>query len=256
MNTLKMFSLEKKQGFITGAARGIGKCIAKAYADLGADVAIVDIDIDEAQKTAMQIAQTYGTKCIAIKCDVTSPESVDAMIELYASQFEGIDFAVNNAGIANVYPAEQISYEDFKRVVDINLNGVFLTSQAAGKLMIKRGVKGSIINTASMSGHIINRPQTIANYCASKGGVILLTKALAVEWAKYNIRVNCVSPGYIATELVATMKDMHPIWLECVPANRLGTPEDLIGAYVYLASNASLYATGTDIAVDGGYTSI
>lgn len=256
MKTLELFSLKAKQGFITGAARGIGKRIAQAYADLGADIAIIEIDIAEAEKTAKEISEQYNVKCIAIECDVTSEQSVEAMMEKYTSEFERLDFAVNNAGIANVFPAEQISYNDFKKVIDINLNGVFLTAQAAGKQMIKQGIKGAIINTASMSGHIINRPQTIANYCASKGGVILLTKALAVEWAKYNIRVNCVSPGYIATELVATMKDMHPIWLKDIPADRLGTPDDLVGAYVYLASDASLYATGTDLAVDGGYTSI
>ncbi len=256
MKTTELFSLKNRQGFITGAARGIGKCIAEAYAELGADVAIIEVDIAEAQKSAQEISQKYGVKCIAIECDVTSEQSVKAMIEKYAAEFEHINFAVNNAGIANVIPAEEISYSDFKKVVDVNLNGVFLTAQAAAKLMIQRGEKGSIINTASMSGHIINRPQTIANYCASKGGVVLLTKALAVEWAKYGIRVNCVSPGYIATELVAAMKDMHPIWLRDIPADRLGTPEDLVGAYIYLASDASKYAMGSDVVVDGGYTSI
>ncbi|MFR9620352.1 MAG: SDR family oxidoreductase [Rikenellaceae bacterium] len=256
MSTLELFSLKAKQGFITGAARGIGKRIAEAYADLGADIAIVEVDMAEAEKTAAEIAEKYGVKCIAIECDVTSEQSVEAMIAKYESEFERIDFAVNNAGIANVIPAEEISAAEFKKVVDVNLNGVFMTAQAAGKLMIKRGTKGSIINTASMSGHIINRPQTIANYCASKGGVILLTKALAVEWAKYGIRVNCVSPGYIGTELVAAMKDMHPIWLKDIPADRLGTPDDLVGAYVYFATAASRYATGSDLAVDGGYTSI
>ena len=122
--------------------------------------------------------------------------------------------------------------------------------------MIKEGKAGSIVNTASMSAHIINTPQTIANYCASKGGVLLLTKALAVEWAKYNIRVNCVSPGYMATELVAEMKDMHEGWISKIPAGRLGVPKDLIGAYLYLLSDAARYTTGTDLIVDGGYTSL
>ncbi|MFI3261313.1 MAG: SDR family oxidoreductase [Rikenellaceae bacterium] len=256
MRTIDLFSLKSKQGFITGAARGIGKCIAEAYADLGANIAIVEIDIKQAQITANEIASKYGVKCIAIECDVTSGDSVQQMIDIYEKEFGSIDFAVNNAGIANVIPAEEISAEAFKKVVDVNLNGVFLTAQAAAKLMIKKGTKGSIINTASMSGHIVNRPQTIANYCASKGGVILLTKSLAVEWAKYGIRVNCVSPGYIATELVAEMKDMHPLWLKDIPADRLGTPADLVGAYVFLASAASGYATGSDVVVDGGYTSI
>lgn len=256
MSTIDLFSLKGKQGFITGAARGIGKRIAEAYADLGANIAIIEVDIAEATKTAGEIAQKYGVKCVAIECDVTNEDSVNAMIAKYEESFDSIDFAVNNAGIANVFPAEEITAAAFKKVIDVNLNGVFLTAQAAGKLMIKKGVKGAIINTASMSGHVINRPQTIANYCASKGGVILLTKSLAIEWAKYGIRVNCVSPGYIATELVASMKDMHPIWLKDVPADRLGTPDDLIGAYIYLASPASQYATGTDLVVDGGYTSI
>ncbi|MFI3303877.1 MAG: SDR family oxidoreductase [Rikenellaceae bacterium] len=256
MSTLNLFSLKSRQGFITGAARGIGKRLAEAYADLGADLAIVEIDLSEAEKTAQEIAQKYNVKCVAYECDVTSEESVQAMIERYEADFDRIDFAVNNAGIANVVPAEEISGAAFRKVIDVNLNGVFLTAQAAAKLMIKRGTKGSIINTASMSGHVINRPQTIANYCASKGGVILLTKSLAVEWAKYGIRVNCVSPGYIATELVAEMKDMHPLWLKDIPADRLGTPDDLVGAYVFLASDASGYATGTDLVVDGGYTSI
>ena len=122
------------------------------------------------------------------------------MMDTFIKEYGSIDFAINNAGIANTYAAEEISSKDFKKVVDINLNGVFLTAQAAARQMIKEGKAGSIVNTASMSAHIINTPQTIANYCASKGGVLLLTKALAVEWAKYNIRVNCVSPGRMDIE--------------------------------------------------------
>ena len=191
-----------------------------------------------------------------IRCDVTDAEYVGRMMEAFIKEYDTIDFAINNAGIANTYPAENISSKDFKKVVDINLNGVFLTAQAAARQMIKEGKAGSIVNTASMSAHIINTPQTIANYCASKGGVLLLTKALAVEWAKYNIRVNCVSPGYMATELVAEMKNMHEEWISKIPAGRLGVPEDLVGAYVYLLSDAARYTTGTDLIVDGGYISL
>ena len=252
----KLFSLEGKKGFITGAARGIGKCLADAFAGLGADVAIVDIDIAEAEKTATEIANKYTGKAIAIQCDVTDEQDVAMMMNSYMAAYGHIDYAINNAGIVNVIEADKISAHDFKKVVDVNLNGVFLSAQAAAKEMIKAGKPGAIINTASMSGHIINKPQTIANYCASKGGVIQLTKALAIEWAQYGIRVNSVSPGYIGTELVAQLTDMHPIWIKMVPANRLGKPEDLIGAYVYLASDASLYTTGTDLIVDGGYTSL
>lgn len=256
MNALDLFSLKGKKGFITGAARGIGKCLADAFAGAGAELAIVDMDITEASKTASILSEKHECKITAIQCNVTDATDVENMINTYMQQFGSLNFAINNAGIANVIPAEEISAADFKKVVDVNLNGVFLTAQAAARQMIKDGKTGSIVNTASMSGHVINTPQTIANYCASKGGVILLTKALAVEWAKYNIRVNCVSPGYMATELVAEMKDMHSQWIPKIPAGRLGIPEDLIGAYLYLVSDASRYATGTDLIVDGGYTSL
>ena len=136
--------------------------------------------------------------------------------------------------------------KDFMEVIDVNLAGVFLTAQAAGKVMIKNG-GGSIINIASMSAHIVNIPQTISVYNASKAAVMHLTKSMAVEWAKYNVRVNSVSPGYIATELVASLKHMHPTWIEKIPLGRLGTPDDLKAVVLYLASDASSYATGTDI---------
>lgn len=256
MSALKMFDISNKKGFITGSARGIGKCLADSFIEMGALLAIVDIDIDEASKTAKELSQKHNAKVIAIGCNVTDEEDVAKMMVKFIEEFGSIDFAINNAGIANVFAAEDISSRDFKKVIDVNLNGVFLTAQAAACQMIKQGTAGSIVNTASMSAHIVNTPQKIANYCASKGGVLLLTKALAVEWAKHNIRVNSVSPGYISTELVAEMKEMHEGWLGKIPANRLGTPEDLIGAYLYLLSDASSYATGTDLVVDGGYTSL
>ncbi len=255
MDVKKLFSLEGKQGFITGGAQGIGKTLARAFAELGANVAVVDMNIGLAQTTAAEIAQATGRKVIAYACNVTDPASVDAMIAGYEKDFGQLDFAVNNAGIFTGDPAIDIDPATFKRVIDVNLNGVFFTAQAAARLMRKRGNRGSIISTASMSAHIINVPQTIANYCAAKAGVLHLTKALAVEWAKYGIRVNCVSPGYIQTDLIATLKDMLPIWAAKMPeGSRLGFPEDLIGAFVYFASDASLFATGSDLVVDGGYT--
>jgi sorbose reductase len=255
MDTKKPFSLEGKKGFITGGAQGIGKTIARAYAELGADVALVDRNHQLAQDSAKELSLATGRKILAYQCDVTDPVSVKTMIENYEKDFSTIDFAVNNAGIFTGDPALDISPEAFKSVIDVNLNGVFFTAQAAARLMVRQNKGGSIISTASMSAHIINVPQTIANYCASKAGVVHLTKALAVEWAKYKIRVNCVSPGYIQTELIATLKDLLPVWLAKMPeGSRLGFPEDLIGIFVYLASDASLFATGSDFVVDGGYT--
>lgn len=255
MNVKKLFSLEGKKGFITGGAQGIGKTIAQAFAELGADVAIVDLNPEKAISTANEIGKATGRKTIAYQCNVTEPQSVNKMIQKYEDDFGTLDFAINNAGIFTSDPAMDIAPDDFKSVIDVNLNGVFFTAQAAAKLMIKNKNKGSIISTASMSAQIINQPQTIANYCASKAGVVHLTKALAVEWAKYNIRVNCISPGYIQTELLATYKDLLPVWAAKMPeGSRLGYPEDLIGAFVYFASDASLFATGSDLVVDGGYT--
>jgi len=255
MDTKNLFSLVGKKGFITGGAQGIGKTIATAYADLGADLAIVDMNGEKAKATAEEIAKKTGRKIVAYQCNVTSPESVSKMVTAFENDFSTIDFCVNNAGIFTPDAAIDIAPETFKSVIDVNLNGVFFTAQAAAQLMVKHKNSGSIISTASMSAHIINQPQNIANYCAAKAGVVHLTKALAVEWAKYNIRVNSVSPGYIQTELVASLKDLLPTWLSKMPeGSRLGFPEDLVGIYVYLASDASLFATGSDFIVDGGYT--
>lgn len=255
MDIKKLFSLEGKKGFITGGAQGIGKTIAMAYSQLGGEVAIVDLNYEKSLETAEQIASETGVKCIALGCNVTDPASVAKMIADYEKKLGTIDFAVNNAGIFTPDAALEIAPDVFKSVIDVNLNGVFFTAQAAAKLMVKQKRAGSIISTASMSAHIINQPQTIANYCAAKAGVVHLTKALAVEWAKYNIRVNCVSPGYIQTELIASLKDLLPVWSSKMPeGSRLGFPEDLIGIFVYLASDASLFATGADFIVDGGYT--
>ena len=255
MDVKKLFSLEGKKGFITGGAQGIGKEVATAYASLGAEVAIVDMNYDKANATAVEIAKKTGKKVIAYDCNVTNPASVQSMIDRFEKDFKTIDFAVNNAGIFTGDPALDISPEAFRSVIDVDLIGVFYTAQAAARLMVKHNNPGSIISTASMSATVINVPQTIANYCAAKAGVVHLTKALAVEWAKYKIRVNCISPGYMQTELIATMKDMLPVWAAKMPdGSRLGFPEDLVGAFVYFASDASIYATGADLIVDGGYT--
>ena len=254
MDVKNLFSLEGKKGFITGSTRGIGKTLATAFIELGADVAILGTNEEQAKKVAAELSN--GTsKVIGYGCNVTDPDSVNRMIEAYEKDYGDIDFAINNAGIFTGESALEITPEQFKSVIDVDLNGVFFTAQAAARLMIKLGKKGSIINTASMSANVVNRPQTIANYCAAKAGVVQLTKSLAVEWIKYGIRVNCVSPGYMQTDLIATMSDMLPIWGGMMPeGSRLGFPPDLIGAYVYFASAASEYATGAELVVDGGYS--
>ncbi len=256
MGIIEKMRLDGKKGFVTGAARGIGKCTATAFAEAGADVAIVDLDIAEAQKTAKELADQTGRKVIAIQTDCTDPAQVDAMVEQVVKELGGLDFCHNNAGICINAPAEEMTYEQWRKVIDINLNGVFLTDLAAGKYMLAHG-GGSIINTASMSGHIVNVPQPQCAYNASKAGVIQLTKSLAVEWAKKGVRVNSISPGYIGTELILANQSLVPLieqWNAMAPMGRLGKPEELESICVYLAGDTSSFTTGSDFVVDGAFT--
>ena len=257
MSTLDLFSLKGKKGFITGAARGIGKCLADAFTEMGASIAIVDIDIAEAEKTAKELAARYSAHTIAIRCDVTDAEDIGQMMDTFIKEYGSIDFAINNAGIANTYAAEEISSKDFKKVVDINLNGVFLTAQTAARQMIKEGKAGSIVNTASMSAHITNILQKECSYAASKAGVIAMSRNMAVEWADKNVRVNTISPGYMATEMTLNDPGLVPLigkWEELIPVHRMGKPEELQAIAVYLAGDMSSYTTGADFRVDGAYT--
>lgn len=249
----EMFHLTGKRAFVTGGAQGIGKTVALHMAKCGIDVAIVDMNQEKAEAVAHEI-ENIGVKALAIKTDVTSEDDVNTMMAAIISEFGGIDVALNNAGIANNEESDHVPFDHWKHVIDVNLNGVFLTARAAGREMIKQK-HGSIINTASMSGHIVNRPQPQSAYNASKAGVIMLTKSLAVEWAKYNIRVNSISPGYITTEMTAHVrKDWRDSWIEQSVISSLGTPEDLVAAVLYLASDAAPFTTGTDIVIDGGFT--
>lgn len=256
MNVEQLFSLEGKTVLVTGGARGIGRSYCEIFAAAKANVIIVSISESENKIAALELAEKYGVNTLGIKADVTKPSEIKTMIEKSEATFGQIDVAVHNAGIVNVFPAIDISYEEYRKVLDVNLDGVFLCSQAVAKSMVKNKVKGSIINIGSMSAHIINLPQTIACYEASKAGVVHLTKALAVEWATYGIRVNSISPGYVMTELVAEMSDMHPIWKEKIPMNRLASPNEIAPLALYLATDASSYVTGSDMIIDGGYTCI
>ncbi|GAB6275551.1 MAG: SDR family oxidoreductase [Rectinema sp.] len=254
MNEHDKLSLKGKKAYVTGGARGIGKCAARAFAEEGAAVAIVDVNLEEAERTAREI-KALGGRVMAVRADVTNPAEVDHMIEVILAEFGDIDIAFNNAGICINENADTMSFESWKKVIDVNLTGVFLTAQAAGRVMIKKR-KGSIINTASMSGHIVNVPQPQCAYNASKAGVILLTKSLAVEWAPYNVRVNCISPGYIATEMTLSAKQWIPIWESQTPIKRMGKPEELTSALIYLAGDGASFTTGSDLVIDGAFTCV
>ncbi|MGL5695234.1 MAG: glucose 1-dehydrogenase [Peptostreptococcaceae bacterium] len=251
-----LFSLVGKNAIVTGGSRGIGRSYCNYLAKSGANIIVVGTNFEAANIAAQEIKDEYNVKTIAIACNVSNKDDVFSMFEKAEEEFGDIHVVINNAGIAEIESVENMSYESYKKVMDVNLDGVFLCAQAAGKLMLKRKIKGSIINIGSMSAHIINIPQQISVYEASKAAVVHLTKAMAVEWAKYGIRVNSISPGYVLTELVAQMKDMHPIWTEKIPMGRMAKPEEIAPLAVYLASDASSYVTGSDIIIDGGYTCI
>lgn len=258
MGIIEKMRLDGKAIFVTGGARGIGKSVATAFAEAGADIAIVDVDMEEAQKTATELGEINKVRTIAIQTDVTIKEEVDTMIGEVTATFGRLDAAFCNAGICVNVPAEEMTYEQWRRVIDINLTGVFLTAQAAGKVMLKQGY-GSIINTASMSGHIVNVPQPQCAYNASKAGVIQLTKSMAVEWANRGVRVNSISPGYIATELISKDKTLTSLieeWNRMGPLHRLGRPEELQAICVYLAGDTSNFTTGSDFIIDGAFTCI
>lgn len=256
MGIIEKMRLGGKKIFVTGGARGIGMNYAKAVAEAGADVAIVDTDLPTAEETAHKLGQETGRTFIAIRADVTDETSVEAMMETFLKAFGKLDAAFCNAGICINEPAEEMRYETWKKVVDVNLNGMFLTNTAAGRQMLKQGY-GSIVNTASMSAHIVNVPQPQCAYNASKAGVIQLTKSLAIEWATRGVRVNSISPGYIGTDLTLSSPTLIPLieqWNAIAPMHRLGKPEELQAIAVYLAGDASPFTTGADFVIDGAFT--
>src|SRR5689334_518719 len=254
MNVMDLFGLRGKRALITGASSGIGRKVAQAYAQAGADVAVAARNVEALENVAAELAADGAGKVVPIRCDVTRPEQVNNMVDRVVAELGGIDIAVCNAGIITVVPMLEMSPEEFQRIQDTNVTGVFLTAQAAARAMVAQGQGGVIINTASMSGSIINVPQQVGHYCASKAAVIHMTKAMAVELAPHNIRVNSVSPGYILTELVEPLTEYHRQWEPKIPLGRIGRPEELTGLYIYLASEASSYMTGSDVVIDGGYT--
>lgn len=252
MGVLDRFALTGRRALVTGGGQGIGKAFALALAEAGASVAVVDINLATATETAEE-ARAVGVAAMAIEADVTQRASVQGMIAEIVGAWGGLDIGVNNAGIGRWANGEEMAEADWDAVMDLNLKGVFLCCQAEGRLMLAQGY-GKIINTASMSARIVNRPQNQVAYNASKAGVVHLTRSLACEWAARGVRVNCISPGYTRTPLVGQVEHLVPTWLKDVPMGRMAETSDLQGALIYLASAASDYVTGHDLVVDGGFT--
>lgn len=253
--TNNLFDLSGRVALVTGAGRGIGREIARTLAAAGADIAVADI-VELNGNEAVQEIVGMGRQSAFYAMDVRSSASVQDVVDSAIQHFGKIDILVNNAGIAQHIPAEDTSDADWMKVMDVNLNGVFWCCRSVGRHMLERG-SGVIVSIASMSGHIANKPQPQTHYNVSKAGVIMLTKSLAAEWADRGVRVNCVSPGYIGTEMTKVAfenKAMSDIWMSMTPTGRMGEPSDIANAVLYLVSDAARFATGTDLVVDGGYT--
>ena len=248
-----MGKLEDKIAIVTGAGRGLGREIAIGMAEAGADVVVIDRLKKEGEETVGEI-KNLGREAIAVESDVTKEEDVKRSVQTVIDKFGKIDILVCNAATANWAPAEDMEMETWQKLMDVNLNGVFLYCKWVGKEM-KKKKKGSIINVASMSAYVVNTPQKQCHYNTSKAGVIQLTKCLAYEWAPYNVRVNVVSPGYMMTPLLKLAdKKLLDEWISFTPQKRIADPSELKGIFVFLASQAASYFTGSSIIADGGYT--
>lgn len=249
------FSLEGQVGIVTGGGQGLGQAFCRAYAEAGADVVVAERNPETGPVTVEQV-KALGRRGLFVETDVTDRASVAAMVDRTLATFGRVDFLMNNAGITKWCPAEEISEEEWRAVMAVNLDGLFTCCQAVFDPMKDAG-GGRIVNIASMSGLIVNYPQAQASYNTSKAAVIHLTRSLACEWAPYGIRVNAIAPGYMATPMAQPFFDDPEYggrWMQAIPMGRPGQPEELAGAAIYLASEASSYVTGAVLVVDGGYT--
>ena len=248
-----MFDLKNKVAVVTGARRGMGRTHALTLAKAGAKVVVSDISLEDCQKVVDEIKKSGG-EAMAIKCDISKKSEVDKMIADTVKKFGKIDILVNNAGIAQFKPFLEITEEEWDKTIDVNLKGYFLCSQAAAKEMAKQK-SGAIVNIASIAmGQVGMGFEGLAHYCASKGGIVAMAEALSLELAPMGIRINTIAPGAIETPM-ATQQGPEGLkeTAKLIPMKRIGKPEEISNAVLFLASDASSYMTGSVVVVDGGW---
>lgn len=251
---MKLFSLAGQTAFVTGAGSGIGQSIALNLAKAGANVGCFDLPNSAGLADTIAQIEKLGQKAIALTGDVTNPDNLAEAVKTVDQKLGALSLAVNAAGIANANPAEEMELEQWQRLYDINVKGVFLSCQAEARIMLKHG-KGAIVNIASMSGVIVNRGLMQAHYNSAKAAVIHMTKSMAMEWAEKGVRVNAISPGYTATpmntrpEMVNQMKQ----FASETPMQRIAEPDEMAGPAIFLLSEAASFCTGVNLLVDGGF---
>ena len=252
-----LFNISGKVAVVTGASSGLGRQFALALAREGANVAILARRVEKLENVKAEV-EALGVACLAVKCDVVDTESIKSAVAAVVERFGRIDILVNNAGVGAGAPAELQEDSVWNMTINTNLNGVYFVAREVGKVMVKQNY-GKIINIGSIHSTVCMNGSPISAYCASKGGVAMLTKALACEWAKYNITVNAIGPAYFESEMtdqfVNTPEFAQAVMAYC-PMGRVGKPGELDGAVVYFASDASSYTTGQLLTVDGGWTTI
>ncbi|KZZ93233.1 NAD(P)-binding domain protein [Moelleriella libera RCEF 2490] len=265
--TLPSFSLVNRVGVVTGGARGLGLVMAQGMVFSGADVALVDMNKEEAQKQTRLLMDAFKTEnpnaervpnVTAHYADVSNPESVESCINEVVEQHGRIDHLVTSAGFTENFEAVNYPIDRMRKLWSVNVDGTYLFATSVARHLMARKSPGSIVMIGSMSGAIVNVPQPQAPYNAAKAGIRHLAASLAVEWAHAGIRVNCISPGYMLTALTQKILDENPDlkqkWISLIPQGKMGQPQDLMGPVSFLLSDASNYVTGADLRVDGGYT--
>ncbi len=257
MKVKEMFDLSGRVAVVTGGGRGIGQKMAEGLAEAGAHLVLCSRRAENCQKAAEDFKK-LGVKALAFACDVKSTKDIQGVVDRTLEEFGRIDILVNNSGASWGASPEEYPLEGWQKVMETNMTGVFLFSQIAGRVMIKHK-SGNIINIASIMGIVGTEKEMVdaIAYSASKGAVIAFTKDLAAKWARHNIRVNAIAPGWFSSDMTNWLLHNHPQkFLSHIPMGRCGEGEDLKGAVVYLASEASKYVTGAILPVDGGYLSI